>query len=371
MGKLLSKIFKGRFLLGIITSINLFALLLSYGSPFIHPETIKILPLFGLAYPYIFLGTILLLVLWIFARSRWVWVILVVILVGGKIHFRVFSFGSDKELESRTTLNVMSYNVQLFGLYSTLQTKNQDLKKSIFSFLNKEQPEVVCFQEFYKKQKRNFITKDSVIAILGTKYSHEKYAKQFGRHQSFGIALFSKHPIIHKGEINFEKENDSFNYCIYADIVKNKDTFRVYNTHLQSIRFGKEDYALFDEENIVSTEKQEKFIGLLKKVRRSYPVRAKQAQLLMEHIKESPYSVIVCGDFNDTPMSYTYNQFNKQLNDAYRSTSFGIGATYAGRIPIGRIDYIFYSNQLKAKNFKIQEEALSDHYAISCEISAP
>ena len=369
MGKILSKLLSWRFWLGIITVFNLCALLLTYSSPFLHPETIKIIPLFGLAYPFIFTGSILLLIFWIFTRSKWVWSILIIILLGGTLHFRTFSFGTETETENRTTLKVMSYNVQLFGLYTTLQSNNIETKNAIFKYLRKEKPEVVCFQEFYKKKKRNFITKDSIIDILGTEFYHEKYAKQFGSRQSFGIALFSKHPIINKGEIDFEKEDQSFNYCIYADIIKNKDTFRIYNIHLQSIRFGEDDYALFNEENLTNTENKDKFIGLLRKVRQSYPIRAQQARKIVNHINTSPYPIIICGDFNDTPMSYVYNQFNTVLNDAFRETSFGIGRTYAGKIPIGRIDYIFHSRELIPSHFSIQEHAFSDHFAISCDLS--
>ncbi len=368
MRTMLSKFISLRFWMGIITTLNLFALLLSYSSPFIHPDTIKVIPLFGLAYPFIFTTTILLLIFWIFVRSKWTWGIIIIITLGGTLHFRTFSFGTESKTEHDSTLKIMSYNVQLFGLYSTLKNQKQEKKIAIFNYLREKQPDVICFQEFYKKKKRNFITKDSIIKILDSKFYHEKYAKQFGEQQSFGIALFSKFPIINKGEIYFDKEDENFNYCIYADIVKDIDTFRIYNVHLKSIRFDDEDYKLFSKENIPLTKNKAKFFALIRKVRNSYPIRAKQAGKIMTHVKDSPYPVIICGDFNDTPMSYVYNQFNSFLNDAFRETSFGIGSTYAGKIPIGRIDYIFHSREIKSSNFQIQKEALSDHFAISCEI---
>jgi endonuclease/exonuclease/phosphatase family metal-dependent hydrolase len=97
-------------------------------------------------------------------------------------------------------------------------------------------------------------------------------------------------------------------------------------------------------------------------------MRAEQALTVMKHISTSPYPVIICGDFNDTPMSYTYSQFNKSLVDAFRNCSSGIGPTYAGRVPAGRIDYIFHSTSLNSIQFKIQSEIHSDHRAISCRI---
>ena len=85
-------------------------------------------------------------------------------------------------------------------------------------------------------------------------------------------------------------------------------------------------------------------------------------------MKTSPYPVIVCGDFNDTPLSYVYNQFNTNLVDAYRETATGIGVTYAGRVPAGRIDYNLHSGDLGANDFGIQSVPFSDHRAIHCKI---
>ncbi len=106
---------------------------------------------------------------------------------------------------------------------------------------------------------------------------------------------------------------------------------------------------------------------MLKKLHIAYQKRAHQAQKVLEHMEESPYEVIICGDFNDTPMSYTYNLFYSKYIDAFRNSSSGLGVTYAGRVPAGRIDYIFHSKNIKTSNFQIQKEVFSDHKAISCE----
>ena len=108
---------------------------------------------------------------------------------------------------------------------------------------------------------------------------------------------------------------------------------------------------------------------IYRKLQTAYVKRADQARRVVNHIRTSPYPTIVCGDFNDTPMSYTYNQFDRILTDAYRNTSTGIGVTYVGKMPAGRIDYIFHSPELASTNFKIQKEVLSDHRAITCIIS--
>lgn len=355
-------------ILNLISVLAVISLLTTYCCPYIHPKTISVIPLFGLAYPYILLGNLLLLIFWIFFKSKWIFAISLTILLGGSLHFRTFSFGSDDSFENETELNIMSYNVRLFDRYNTDRHKGNQTRINILKYLDDQQPDIICFQEFYQQDlTKTFFTKDSIKVLLKSVDYYESVKHRLKGRQNFGVALFSKYPIIEKGTLSFEESN-SFNSCIYVDIIKDKDTFRIYNVHLESIRFKKDDYNLFNKEDLASEEKHTKIYNLLNKVRRAYPTRAKQAEVIRAHLKDSPYPVIVCGDFNDTPMSYTYNLFNSVLCDAYRNTSKGTGSTYAGKIPIGRIDYIFHSESLGSRNFKIQREKLSDHYAISCSI---
>jgi endonuclease/exonuclease/phosphatase family metal-dependent hydrolase len=158
-----------------------------------------------------------------------------------------------------------------------------------------------------------------------------------------------------------------FNYCIFVDLVKNQDTFRIYNVHLQSIRLKQEDYSLF-KDGAASIEKKSMVRLLIEKLRIAYPKRAEQARAVIDHVQTSPYPTIVCGDFNDTPMSYAYNQFDKLLIDAFRESGFGIGTTYIGKVPAGRIDYIFHSKKIHSANFKVQKDVFSDHRSVYCEI---
>jgi endonuclease/exonuclease/phosphatase family metal-dependent hydrolase len=268
------------------------------------------------------------------------------------------------------TLHVLSYNVRLFDLYDWATSEKYENRDSIFSYLKTEQPDVVCFQEFYHQDNStNFVTRDAIIRFLDIKDYHERYSHKFVGRQNFGVAMLSKYPMISKGDVAFEdEEHDDDNYCIYADIVKGNDTFRIYNVHLQSIKFKRDDYAIFNQNAIQSDIEKSQVRMMIDKLRIAFPKRASQAQRVMEHVETSPYPVIVCGDFNDTPLSYTYNQFNKSLTDAFRNCSSGIGPTYIGRVPAGRIDYIFHSKSLNSMDFKIQEGEYSDHRAVSCRI---
>lgn len=358
-------------LMKFLTILCLTGLLLAYLCPYVHPSTFWPLPFFGLAYPVIIISTLILLVFWAFKKSRWVFIVLAVILVGGKLHFRIVSlpFGLEKVPEGTETIKILSYNVRLFDLYNYEENKYAN-RNAIFKYLQEQDADIVCFQEFYHQDKPTvFPTRDTLTSVLKAKYYHERYSHKFSGRQNFGIAMFSKYPMIARGDVMFDDpENKDNNYCIYADIVKGKDTIRVYNVHLQSIKFQKDDYALFGDEEQKAGEQKSTIKLMLDKLRIAFPKRADQAKKVVEHMGQSPYEVVVCGDFNDTPFSYCYNTFFSKYTDAFRNSSSGIGVTYAGKVPAGRIDYIFHSKKIHSGNFTVQKDVYSDHRAITCEI---
>jgi len=349
--------------LNLLSIASAISLLLAYLAPYVHPNSFPIIPVFGLAYPvivFVFLGC---MITQLFFRIWWATGMFVLFITGISLHIRTLTFGSGDEKPKNTpSFKVMSYNVHLFDVYNKDPQLADQSRRDILHFLKRESPEVVCFQEFYQQDlPTDFVTKDTIVPLLGFVDYQERYAHRISGRRNFGIALFSKYPIVEKGEVRFDTDLESFNFAIYSDIAFKGDTIRVYNVHLQSIRLnGKDKAALAQEES--------GFFNAIGKVMGAFPERAKQAKRLMKHLKKSPHPVIVCGDFNDTPLSYTYQRFHNTLTDAWRNCRTGIGKTYAGEIPAGRIDYIFHSESIGSYDFKIQEKALSDHYAISCEV---
>lgn len=373
MAKWFKKVVKFTTWMKVLTVICLSSLILSYLCPFVHPSSFRFIPFFGLAYPIIIISALIFLVFWAFMRSRWFFIVLGVIALGGTLHFRTLSITIDepKPQKDAEVWKIMSYNVRLFDVYNpSLEERNRS-RNAIIAYVHKVDPDIICFQEFYHQDKPTaFSTRDTLMELGNYDYYHERYSHKFTGRQNFGICMLSKYPIIAKGDVMFPNYAKSDNYCIFADITKGKDTFRVYNIHLQSIKLQQDDYAVFGDEKQQQQAGAEKSTIrlLIEKLQIAYPNRAEQALRVTEHLNSSPYPIIICGDFNDTPLSYVYHCFNKELTDAYRETSSGIGVTYAGKIPAGRIDYIFHTDDLAARNFVIQQDAASDHYAISCEI---
>jgi len=368
MVSFLSFLWNIKFWVKFFTVLTLLALSFSYLAPFIHPKTQFFIPFFGLAYPIFLAISIILLILWTILKSKWAFVILGFLVLGGNLHFRMLAIFSDDSPPSGNSLHIMSYNVRLFDVYNPKLKNAIKTRNEIFDYIKNENPDVICFQEFYQKDRpTDFKTRDTIMRFMKFLDYHERSAHKNYSRQNFGIYLFSKFPIIAKGDVIFDTQSEKdFNYCVYVDIIKEQDTFRIYNVHLQSIKLQGDYYTKKDPLNNIASKSTIRLI--IEKLKIAYPKRAEQALTVMKHVQNSPYPTIVCGDFNDTPLSYTYQQFNSTLTDAFRNCGSGIGPTYVGRIPAGRIDYIFHSEDLNSTQFKIQEKAFSDHLAVSCKI---
>jgi len=353
----------------LIYSINVLigiALLGAYLSTHISPNSISYLPFLGLSYPFLILILACFSFLWLFIDRKWVIFNVLVFLLGWNHFTDFYAFNNAIQVHHSNDLKIMSYNVRIFNYYDVknrIKTRN-----NIFKFIQKEKADVFCFQEFYHQENSlNFKTRDTLISILSAKNYHERFTHEMTGKQFFGVVTFSKYPIINKGGIKFK--NDDNNYCIYTDLVKNNDTIRVFNAHLGSIRLKSKDYAVFggeeNEKNYKIDTVHQNIIGRLKL---AFEKRAVQIEKVMAEIKKSPYPVVLCGDFNDTPVSYCYRQVVKLLQDAFIESGNGIGTTYIGKIPSNRIDYIFHSNQLKGTEFVVHDVNYSDHKPISCYI---
>ena len=333
------------------------ALLLSYLATIVSPAYIVFPALFGLAYPYLLLLNIFMVIIWAMRLKLEAFISAVVIIIGIN-HFSNYIKLSNPKGDKFDSFKVMSYNVHLFNMYESKNAKSSE--NDIMKLLKEENSDIICLQEV-------FILGDvaakerSMIASLGGKYSsHLKTIKRRGN-RAFGIMILSRYPIVKRGEI---VHSESSSLTIYADILINQDTFRIYNSHLQSFRLGQLEKSLF-EEIIRDEEKMNKVKNLWISLKKGFVKRALQAQALKEHINASKYPVIVAGDFNDTPVSYTYRNIRKGLNDSFVNSGHGAGFTYRGNYPPNRIDYILYDKRLTNSHFEILKAKYSDHYPIA------
>lgn len=350
----------------IVLWLNYFAvlaLLIGISAKYFSPQLFWLIAFFGLAFPFLLVLNIMFTIYWIIQFRRLALISFCVLLFGFftarlYVQFSVNNKGSNNDVK------VTSYNSMLFDLYNW--SKNKKSRQYILSSLQEINPEILCLQEFYNSNHPEGLHNvDTVLAAFNFKFHQVEYTSIAYGHNHFGIATFSKYPIINMGKIVFNTKSN--NICIYSDIVIGDDTVRVYNMHLQSISFSKKDYKFIDDiqDEDDATDELENSKSILRRLKRAFVKRAVQAEKIAASINECPYKIIVCGDFNDTPASYTYRVIKRNLKDAFVEKGNGLGITYAGKFPQFRIDYIMHSKEIVCKGFSRSEETFTDHYPIT------
>ncbi|MBP6445879.1 MAG: endonuclease/exonuclease/phosphatase family protein [Saprospiraceae bacterium] len=325
------------------------ALLIAYVAPHIDPELTWALSFFGLFYPIILLINILFIFYWVFKKPRYIWPSLIAILFGWSQLNSFISFKSHQPESEGETISIMSFNISNGSFGYDKNKKTREIKKEgLIDFLDQfKNTDILCFQE------------------VGD-YAYEILKKNFPKHHIYfkqkGAVILSKYPFRDKGEIDFGTKTNS---CLWADITLDEETFRVYSIHLQSNQITKDTEKLANQKELNQKQAWYDIKGILRKFRNKHLQRSRQAEKIEEHVKKSPYKVIMAGDLNDPPQSYTYKVFSLLGNDAFREKGAGIGTTFAGKIPLLRIDYIFADKNLKVHDFTIIKDNYSDHYPIT------
>lgn len=312
-------------------------LVLSYLFPFFSPRYLKSLASLSLYTPFIILINILLMLFWGLTLKRIFWVHFFLLLIGYNYISRFYKIASDKIITT-DDVKVMSYNVRMFNKYEWSDDK--EIPEKIKTFINDKSPDIVCFQDYAKTDlKWEF------------PYKYEKFKNDKSQ---FGQAIFSKFPIINKGSLDFEQ---TANNIIFADVVIDKDTIRIYNIHLQSIKLNPKK-QLFGSDDVEQ---------LQMKISKAFQIQQEQVQKFAEHQSKTHYSTILCGDFNNTAYSWVYRELKKGKKDAFTQAGAGFGKTYDFEFPM-RIDFIFADKQMKINHFKTYKEKYSDHFPILTRI---
>lgn len=362
----------------LVLSLNLVVVVgiaLAYLATEISPERFPYLALFGIAYGFFLMANMAFIVFWLLVKKRLALISAITILLGFNYlasYIQLLPDFGSKEPPGNA-LKIVSQNVKLFGWYNwgeNIAQRNKMMEK-----LAKTEGDVFCFQEFFHNSGPGiFETIERLKLTLNTPYYYDEYTSTVGKDQHYGIAIFSKFPMVNRGKIRFDGEKNN-NMSIYADVAAYGDTVRVYNVHAASIRFSDSQYAFIKKLNEKKEESQVELgeaMGIVDRLAGAYRRRAKQVKLVKTHSNESPYPIVICGDFNDTPVSYSYATISNGLVDTFReSGGIGVGSTYLGAFPSFRIDYIFHSSDLESAEYTRYEEGISDHNAISSLVWLP
>lgn len=342
---------------GLLYLINIalaLPLLISYLAFYIDPELTTVIAFFGLAYPVLLLLNGLFVIYWALRLKKKILLSLVIIGVGGFHLMRTYRFDPGATLANPgSTLKVMSFNVRMYNQYKWLA--DDGVFEKIEDLIAKEDPDVLAIQEHYFGEE---------VGDFGYPYQ----LKQQEGKQQVGLVIFSKIPFEHSGEIHYGPgpDGEDAGRSLYADLRFKGKILRVFNAHLASVGFKKEDYQLLENPNDGSKDKIKRgFLKIVGQLHRAFEKRAHQVKILAQAVQNSPHPVLLLGDLNDTPQSFAYHQLNKVLQDAYLTAGSGFQRTYAkGPFPF-RIDHVFSSDTLEALQYQVLPEKLSDHYPVT------
>lgn len=332
------------------------ALIISYISIYINPVKFSLPLFFGLYFVPLVLLNLLILLIGIIRRSTAVWLTFIALLPSILYAELFVRWGEVQKEEEGIALKICTYNVGLFaqGEEQSRTASFEGIKK----FLQKENPAIVCMQEFE-------ISNASLIAKEFPEYPYQYYHLFNGTRRKFGNLTLSKFPIVNSDKITFKR---STNLCIYTDIEHYGKTIRIYNTHLES-------HSISFTALIQKVRENEKFTDEIyqvhDKVASTFKRRALQVDTIARHMHQSPIPAIICGDFNDTPMSYTYRSLISEKKDSFRHSGKGFSATYSLLWPLLRIDYIFYPAPFWSLTHNSPRIDYSDHYPVISELIIP
>jgi endonuclease/exonuclease/phosphatase family metal-dependent hydrolase len=273
-----------------------------------------------------------------------------ILLLGITFINKFYKFSSNELEKEEKDFTVMSYNVRLFNMFNWIN--DAQVKSNILNFINENNPDILCLQEYSENAHVDLrVYKHKAIFMEGNKIKT-------------GQAIFSKFPIINQGNLEIK---DVGNNIVFADIKRGKDTLRVYNIHLQSIRISPDVTELSED---VERLNQEKSHQLLSRISSAFKKQQQQAEILAEHKKDCHYPLIICGDMNNSAFSYVYRNVKGNLQDCFVEAGLGFGPTYNFKYYPARIDYIFTHKSIKVKSFKTFNQFVnSDHFPIYTRLS--
>ena len=359
--------------------LALVVLLCSCLATYIQPKEYWQLTFIGFAFPIVLIVNIFFLLLWIFKRDKFGLISLVAIVLTWKFIHSTFAFNFS-EPNKETGIKLMTWNVKCFDLYNW--NKNLETREQMMALIKKENADVLCLQEFYTNN-QFFHNLEYIRDTLGYPYVYffpsvdlhklpksklqQTLWKKGELHQQWGVATFSKFPIVDSGRVDFK--NSFTNDCIYSDIKIKNEIVRVFNVHFQSIHLGYDDYATLDSLKENQSANWLSLKNIMRKMKRAYTKRSEQANAVAESMNNFSGQKILCGDFNDVPVSYTYTVAKGTMLDAFVEKSKGFGTTYANPLSIFRIDYTLFDERIKINSYRTIRKELSDHYPVTTTFS--
>ncbi len=310
-------------------------LFLAFVAPHISPHIIPQLSLLSLAFPILVLINMLLLIYWLVNLKKYVFIPLLVLMINYNNLHKLYQWRGKHSIEGKG-ISLMSYNVRLFNDYKQIKRKAVDV--DISNFLKDQNPDILLLQEFRPHKKTDF-----------SQYKY-KYLGLKGKRKQMGVAVFSKYPIIDKGNFDFK---NTYNNAIWVDLKIGKDTLRIYNVHMQSHSIHPERFDNSDKAEISN------------KITKVFELQYDQAKIIQSNMETVKHKIILGGDFNNTAFSSTYNILKQDRYDAFVEAGKGFGFSWRYKFLPFRIDFLLVDKAFFVRDFITMDNVkFSDHYPI-------
>lgn len=333
----------------LLTFAAAMALVFGYMGRLVSPETSWVFAFAGMGVPILFVLNLVLALFWV-ALWRW-WAVVPAVVMAAGIGWVPLFFKpvlGRHQAEPDKSPVVMTWNVAGFdnnGRRSSLD--------SIAALINRHKPDILCIQEF---RCAGAAQKCLIDSLIGLPYQAHSYTHTTQAGGGYGVVVYSRWRIVEHGSVVFD---GSYNSAMWADVATGNDTLRIFNCHLQSTSVNRADVEYV--EDFINEESGARTRNIASKLRRSFVIRASQVDTLAPMVHNSPHPVIVCGDFNDTPMSYAYTKIRGNLADAFVEKGTGAPNTYEGLFNLFRIDYVLPSQSLPVVSYTAPATSCSDH----------
>ena len=335
------------------------ALLIAYLTPYVAPSTFGSLTIVGIFAPILYIGEVICLLCWMI-MGRWKIVgVVALLLVPGLFHisdfYNVVYMRQVEQKPSRGSFTLMSYNVRGFRNDSS----SRAVDNHVAYFESQELADIVCFQEYALD-----IPNVERIDSLFNARQNRLYVKDVVESGEVVLRTYSRFPIVGSGSLSGEGRGTS----LWVDVIVGKnDTLRVFNNHLHSMNISSEDSSDIEHGKILNDG--DRMQSIVDRIAKNSSIRAEYVDTLRTIVESSPYRNIICGDFNDTPMSYVYGELKNGYVDAFEQCGSGYGYTFRPMHSTLRIDYILFSPELEAESYLVDKSnELSDHLPITARL---
>jgi len=351
-------IFRWKFL--IINIFFILCVLFALWGSSVSPERFLLPAYFILVLPVLLIINLLFVLFWLAIRKWYFLLSLVLLLATYPRTKAVFplNFRAMPTEFPEGSFSIMTYNTHALGSAHRLPSISEN---RVIQHILEKDPDIVVIQEFVSSAW--FTEKKIFETFKRFPYRHIHYGNDRSAWK-WGVATFSKFPIIHRETIDIPT---FVNSAIFSDIVIGNDTIRLFNLHLESNLLTESDLKMPLElrENFSVGDLTQTTLHLSRKLGTAYRTRAQQADIIAEEIRNSPHPVIVAGDLNDVPLSYVYTRIRGNMQDVFVSLGRGFGITFSEKIYHFRIDYILADENFIPLFFKRDRVKYSDHYPLT------